>query len=84
MEFNLGKDNKCIKCSLEPLSGGETVEIRRIKFNKESVLRIAKIMEQEVKNENRELMVDSFSCKMDELNKFEFENHKIMSAYCSP
>lgn len=71
MKFNLGKENKCIKCILEPLSGGESIEIKRLQFRKKSVDNIADIMQNGIKRENQELVLDAIECKKDEFEKLE-------------
>lgn len=76
MVFNLGKENDCTDCRLEPLSGGEIIEIEYVQFRNVSVSKIADIMKNGVKRENQDLIIDSIICKGSDYDKLPNKRYK--------
>lgn len=68
MKFNLGSENECSICKLEPISGGDVVELEQIIFTNRSVLNIADIMERGNVTHNNKKLVADIICKREDCN----------------
>lgn len=76
MTFILGKDNLCIRCKLEPLSGGEAINVERFQFTNISARMLADIMEKGVNKSNQNLSLDFIGCNKSDYEKLKNKRYK--------
>lgn len=76
MKFNLGSENECSICKLEPILGGDVVELEQIIFTNRSVLNIADIMERGNVTHNNKKLVADIICKREDCNNLSGKRFK--------